>query len=174
MLKKILIAIAVLIVALVGIAYLLPKQVAVERSIVINRAPEQIFPLVNSWARFNEWSPWFKLDPAATYERTGPAEGVGAANSWRGNAAVGVGKTAITQSVPPQRVDVRLEFEGMPPSSYWIALQPEGGATRVVWHLDSDMGNNPIGRWFGLALDNMVGKDYEAGLQNLKALAEKN
>ena len=36
-----------------------------------------------------------------------------------------------------------------------------------------DMGMNPIGRWMGLTMDGMVGKDFDTGLASLKALAEK-
>jgi effector-binding domain-containing protein len=39
--------------------------------------------------------------------------------------------------------------------------------------MDSDMGNNPIGRWFGLCMDNMIGADYEKGLAKLKEVSEK-
>ncbi|NJR44311.1 SRPBCC family protein [bacterium] len=173
MLKKIAVAFTILILALTGVAYLLPAQVPVERSIVINKAPADIFPLINSWQRFNEWSPWYSLDPKAVYERSGPDTGVGATHSWRGNSDVGVGKTTITQSTPERRVDIRLEFEGMPTSNYWLTLTPEGNSTKVVWHMDANMGNNPISRWFGLAMDGMIGADYEKGLNKLKEIAEK-
>jgi len=38
----------------------------------------------------------------------------------------------------------------------------------------SDGGNNPIGRYFGLMFDSMIGGDYETGLAKLKQLAEAN
>jgi hypothetical protein len=34
------------------------------------------------------------------------------------------------------------------------------------------MGSNPLNRWFGLMMDRLVGPDFEAGLANLKRLAE--
>jgi hypothetical protein len=54
----------------------------------------------------------------------------------------------------------------------WWLLSPEGDGTRVTWGLDSDMGNNPIGRWMGLMLDGFVGADYERGLEQLRQTVE--
>jgi len=39
--------------------------------------------------------------------------------------------------------------------------------------MNGDMGINPLLRWVALFADSMVGKDFEAGLSNLKALAEQ-
>ena len=35
------------------------------------------------------------------------------------------------------------------------------------------MGGNPLFHWMGLMADCMIGKDFEVGLANLKAMAEK-
>ena len=47
------------------------------------------------------------------------------------------------------------------------------GGTQVTWTMNGDMGANPLYRWMGLFMDKMVGPDFDAGLANLKALAEK-
>ena len=39
--------------------------------------------------------------------------------------------------------------------------------------MNGDFGSNPLFRWFALGADSMVGTDFEGGLANLKALAEK-
>lgn len=172
MLKKILIGVAALVVILVVGAYLLPRQVEVERSIVIERPASQVFTILNGFTRFNEWSPWFARDPNATYTRSGPDFGVGAQHDWAGNSDVGKGRTTITASKPFERIDVKLEFEGMEPADYAFVLTPEGDGTKVTWSMQADMGNNPIGRWMGLMMDSMVGSDYESGLASLKKLIE--
>ena len=43
----------------------------------------------------------------------------------------------------------------------------------MTWSNDGDLGNNPLMRWMGLAMDKMVGADFDAGLANLKALAKQ-
>ncbi len=54
-----------------------------------------------------------------------------------------------------------------------MRLTPDGSGTRVTWTNEGDMGANPVNRYFGLMMDRMVGPDFEAGLKNLKALAER-
>jgi hypothetical protein len=36
--------------------------------------------------------------------------------------------------------------------------------------MESDMGNNPIGRYFGLFMDNILGSDFEKGMENIREL----
>ena len=52
-------------------------------------------------------------------------------------------------------------------------IEAEATATgsRVTWTVTSDMGFNPVFRIFGLFMDWMLGKTYELGLKNIKALA---
>jgi hypothetical protein len=54
-----------------------------------------------------------------------------------------------------------------------LLLAPDGSGTRVTWTNEGDMGSSPINRYFGLMMDSMVGPDFDAGLRNLKALAER-
>ena len=35
------------------------------------------------------------------------------------------------------------------------------------------MGKNPLMHWMALFMDGMIGKDFDGGLANMKALAEK-
>ena len=48
-----------------------------------------------------------------------------------------------------------------------------GNATRVTWTNNGDVGGNPVKHYLAVMMDRMVGPDFEAGLANLKALAEK-
>lgn len=171
--KRVLIGLVVLIAVLCGVAFFLPQNVHVERSIVVAAPPEAVFPYVNSFARFNEWSPWAKLDPNAKYTFEGPAEGVGAKMTWTGNGDVGTGVQTILESEAPTRVKSSLEFGDGGPATASFLLAPEGEGTKITWTLDTDLGMNPVARWFGLFLDGMIGADYEKGLSNLKAVAEK-
>ena len=66
-LKKIVLALVVLIVLLAAIGMMLPRNVHVERSIVIDAPPATVFALVDGYKQFNKWSPWAALDPNAKY-----------------------------------------------------------------------------------------------------------
>lgn len=61
--------------------------------------------------------------------------------------------------------------------SVGVAAPPDKAAestgTRVTWTMNGDMGANLLYRWMTLFVDRMVGKDFEAGLANLKARAER-
>jgi hypothetical protein len=54
-----------------------------------------------------------------------------------------------------------------------ITLEPAGGGTRVTWTNTGDTGGNPLKHYLAASMDRMVGPDFEQGLANLKALAEK-
>lgn len=172
-LKTLLIGLIGLFVLLAIAGLFLPSSARVERSIVIERAPSVIFPVVNSFERFNEWSPWHAIDPNATYSYSGPASGVGANMKWKGNDEVGTGSQTITASEPDKRVAMELTFGDMTPSKVEMLLAPEGGGTRVTWTLESAFGYDLAGRYFGLLMDKFVGADYEKGLAQLKAVIEK-
>ena len=173
MLKKLLGALLIVVIVLVGVAYMLPREAHVERSIVIDRPAAAVFPLLNSLKRFNEWSPWAQYDPNLRLSFTGPETGPGAAMHWVGNSKVGTGDQIITESIPDKRVSTDLTFGDMATSKASWLLTSEGSSTTVVWTLDSNLGNNPAFRYMGLFMDKMVGPDYERGLAQLKTLAEK-
>ncbi|RMA42689.1 SRPBCC family protein [Rhodophyticola porphyridii] len=171
--RNLFIGLVVLAILLVAGAYLLPRNVIVERQITIDAPPEEVFPLVNSLRRGQEWSPWMALDPNVQVTHSGPEAGVGATMEWRSDEpSVGDGRQEIVESVENERVVTALDFGDMGTAEAWFDLAENGGNTTVTWGLDMDMGNNPIGRWMGLTMDGLVGGDYETGLANLKALAE--
>ena len=168
-------AVAVLIVALVGIGFLLSEQAHVERSEVINAPPATVFALVNSFRQFDQWSPWADKDKAMKVSRSGPEIGVGAKYVWDGNSEVGTGSQEIIASTPFSEVKVKLVFggfDGASEATYTIVPQGEG-ASKITWALQSHLGSNPINRYFGLFMDKMVGPDYVLGLSRLKTLAER-
>ena len=62
-LKRVTIGLVALIVLVVVIGFLMPRQVHVERSIVINAPQAQLFDALYSFKRLNDFSPWAALDP---------------------------------------------------------------------------------------------------------------
>lgn len=173
LLKRLAFGLAGLCALLLLIGFLLPSNARVERSILIDRPASVIFPLLNSYQRFNQWSPWFALDPAAVYTYSGPQSGVGASMAWTGNEQVGTGKQTITLSEPDSRVETDLDFGEMGVAKASLVLTAEGEGTRLTWSFATELGNNPLNRYFGLMVDKFVGADYERGLAQLKTLAEK-
>lgn len=174
MILKILLVIVALIAVVCVIAAFQPSTFRIERSITVAAAPAALFPRLNDLHQVHEWAPWKEKDPNCTYEFTGPAAGVGAAQSWSGNSDVGAGKQTIVESRPNELVRLRLEFlkpmEGVCDATY--SLKPSGHETVVTWSMTGE--NNFIGKLFCLFMnqDKMVGGEFEKGLANLKRLAE--
>lgn len=164
----------IVIVAVLALAsFLLPREVEVTRTATISAPPDEIFPHVNSLAKFSEWSPWSSIDPDMQVTYSGPEMGVGNKMEWQSeHPNVGNGAQEITAVVENERVETALDFGdmGTAMASFDLAKTSEG--TEVTWGLKSDMGNNPIGRWMGLMMDKWVGADYEKGLASLKAKIE--
>lgn len=172
-LKWLLGIIVVLVVVFGAGAYLLPREITVERSVSIDAAPNAVFPYVNSLKATQEWSPWLDRDPNVQLSFTGPEAGVGAAMSWSSDSPqVGVGRQEIMASVENQSVQSALDFGDMGTAEAAFELVGAGAATDVTWTLVVDMGNSPMGRWMGLMMDGLVGADYEQGLSNLKSVVE--
>lgn len=171
MLKKVLIGVVAVIVALVVIGFLLPQQIHVERSVVINASADKIFPMLCDFEKTQKWSPWAEMDPNAKNTYTGTACAVDHANAWEGEE-IGQGKQTIVAIESGKSVKSSLDFGEQGLAEAEFVLTPEGEGTKVTWKFDTDMGGNPIAGWMGLMMDGMIGGSYEKGLANLKTLAE--
>ncbi len=175
MLRSMVIGLVVIVAVALGIGLLLPRHVHVERAVEIDAPPSAVFGYLDNYERFNEWSPWARLDPNTQYTFSGPQEGVGAAMAWvSDNPNVGAGSQEITEVVPDRLVRTALDFGENGTATAFFRLDALDGGTRtqVTWGFDTDLGYNPITRYVGLMFDSMIGADYEQGLAGLKTLVE--
>ncbi|KIC40436.1 hypothetical protein RA27_14185 [Ruegeria sp. ANG-R] len=174
LIKRIVVTLIVIVLVLAGVSYLLPGRAEVSRSITVDAPASVIFPYVNSMQETEKWSPWLSRDPETKLSYSGPDAGVGNTLNWASdNPQVGTGSQEIIESIPDQSVKTALDFGPMGTATALFLLQPEGAGTRVTWGFESDLGLNPMSRWMGLMMDRWVGGDYERGLENLKALVER-
>lgn len=167
-----LIVLALAAVLLVG-GMLISSKYKVQRSVSIKAAPDKVYALVANPKMWKQWSVWNQRDPGMTIEYSGPESGPGAVWAWKSKSE-GDGKMTFTAAEPPKRVGYDLFFPDFESTSTGeFRFEPQGDTTQVTWVMDGDMGKNPLMRWFALFMDGMIGKDFEGGLANLKALAEK-
>ena len=110
MLKKIHIALAIIVVAFLIIVALQPAEYRVVRSAAVTALPDVVFAQINDFHKWEAWSPWAKMDPNAKSSYEGPMAGVGAKMSWAGNMKVGEGSMTIIESQPNNLVRFRLDF----------------------------------------------------------------
>jgi uncharacterized protein YndB with AHSA1/START domain len=169
------IIIAVAVIAVLILAAMKPDTFRVVRSTTIKAPPERIFPLIADFRNWSAWSPWEKMDPALKRTYSGAAEGKGAVYEWEGNKKVGKGRMEIIDAPPSEKVAIKLDF--LKPfeahNTAEFTLQPRGETTDVTWVMHGP--NLFIGKVMSvfISMDRMVGKDFEAGLANLKAAAER-
>lgn len=172
---KYLLVFLVSLAALLAVAGLfLPSAAQVERSIVIDAPRANVFTILNTPHRFNDFSPWAEMDPDAEYTFDGPYSGTGARMEWSSDEpGVGDGSQEIVESEPYEHIRLRLVFgPGEPATSYYRLADTDGG-TEVTWGFRAEFGYDLVGRYMGLMFDSWVGSEYEKGLNNLKALAEQ-
>jgi uncharacterized protein YndB with AHSA1/START domain len=172
-LKRIVVALLLLIVGAAAIGLLLPSHFKVERSVGISAPPEKVYALLEAPHEWKKWTVWNQRDPNMQLTYSGPEKGQGAGWAWQSKSE-GSGSMEFTRAEPAKLIEYRLSFPEFNMSSAGkLELTATGNNTKVTWTNEGDLGMNPVSRYFGLAMDSMVGGDFEAGLKNLKALAEK-
>ena len=174
MIKKILAVLAVIVVVFVIVVALQPADFRIARSATMSAPPAAVFAQVNDLHKFQDWSPWAKLDPTAKTAFQGPPAGPGASFSWAGNMEVGEGAMTITESRPGELVRYQLDFRKpmAGTNTAEFTLQPEGDKTAVTWSMSGH--NNFLAKAVGLVIncDKMVGGQFEKGLADLKTIVE--
>jgi uncharacterized protein YndB with AHSA1/START domain len=175
MFKTIAIIVVALIAAVLLFAATKPDTFRVERSAGIKAPPEKVFALLNDFQRWDAWSPWEKKDPAMKRTFSVTTSGKGAQYAWEGNREVGQGRMEIVESVPPSKLAIKLDF--LKPfeahNLVEFTLGPRGDSTNVTWAMQGPSPYIAKVMQVFFSMDKMVGKDFEAGLANLKTVAEK-
>jgi uncharacterized protein YndB with AHSA1/START domain len=173
-LKRILIVFVVLITAVVLVGVVLPGTYRVERSAEIKAPPEKVYALIVDAKAWQKWTVWNQRDPNMKMTYSGAESGVGAKWAWESKTE-GTGNMEFVRADPSKMLEYKLYFpEFKSTSTGALTLTPTAGGTKVSWTNNGEMDMKPIGGYFAMLMDGMVGPDFEAGLKNLKALAEKN
>lgn len=139
----------------------------------IDAPPSRVHALIDDFHHWPQWSPWEGLDPDLQRTYTGPQSGVGSTYAWRGNKKAGAGSMEITES-SPDRVRIALAF--LKPfrseSTSTFDLVAEDDGTLVTWTMTGQQKGvmGLVGRL--VPMQKFIGKDFEKGLEQLKAAAE--
>lgn len=174
MLLRILTVLAAIVIVFVIVAVMQPAEYHVARSTTVAAPVAVVFPHVNDLHKFQEWSPWAKIDPAAKTGFEGPSAGTGAVFSWAGNNEVGEGRMTITESRPNELVRFKLDF--VKPfagtSTAEFNFQPASSETSVTWSMAGR--KNFISKAISvfMSMDKMIGDQFEKGLAGLKSISE--
>lgn len=175
MLKKIGIVVLLVVLCVLGLAATKPDAFALEREITINAPREKVFALINDFHEWGKWSAWEKLDPGMTRTFSGPPSGTGSIYQWSGNSDAGAGSMEITNAAAPSKIDIKLDFT-KPLESHNITeftIDSTAAGTHVKWNMHGP--NNFLSKIMTVfvSMDKLVGPQFEEGLANMKAQAEK-
>src|ERR1700688_1691711 len=177
MLEIIAIIAAVLAIAIVIVLILAstkPATFSVRRSAVVQAPAEAVFPLINNFHQWAKWSPWENKDPAMKRDYSGAESGAGAVYAWDGNKNVGSGRMEILDASAHSKIQIKLDFftpfEGHNTAEF--TMLPQGDGTILTWLMYGPAPFMAKIMHVFMNIDNMVGRDFEIGLANLKKLTE--
>ena len=174
MLKKILAAIVVVIVGILGFAATKPDTFTVQRSTLVEAPSAKIYPLVSDLKSFNAWNPFAAQDPTSKITYAGATSGKGAAYTWQGGKS-GEGRMELTDAQEGSKVTYKLDFT-KPMEAHNVvefSLAPQGDATNVTWAMRGPMPFVSKVMTLFFDMDKAVGSEFEKGLASVKALSER-
>ncbi len=173
-LKRLAIGSVLLAAAFATVVWVQPDDYRLTRSTVIAAPASVVFAQVNDLSRWEDWSPWAKLDPGARVTFDGPKAGVGAVFRWDGNDKVGAGTMTITQSRPNERVATRTDFvkpfAGTSNSDF--IFSEANGQTTVIWTMAGTHDFISKAICLVMSMERTLGPDFERGLAQLRRVSE--
>jgi hypothetical protein len=174
---KIILGILIAIIALpLIIALFIDRDSKVEREIVIEKPKQEVFQYLRTLKNQPEYSKWAKMDEYAKRTFTGADGQVGSKYAWESDSTnVGRGEQTITAIIEGERVDYELHF--IEPfeskdNTYFIFEEAESNKTKVIWGYEGKMKYPMNLMKLFMDFDEMLGSDFQYGLDNAKKIIE--
>lgn len=174
----------IVIFALIGLvaivliaAAVVKKEYAVERETAINKPVAEVFGYVKYLKNQDNYSKWANMDPAMKKEYRGTDGAVGFVSAWDSdNKDVGKGEQEIKAITEGERVDFEIRFFEPFESTdlaYMTTEAVNDSTTLVKWGFNGKMPYPMNLMLLFMDMETMLGGDLEEGLNNLKAVLEK-
>lgn len=154
-----------------AVAFLLPKDRYVSRSIEIEKDVEVVFDQVNTLKNWENWSAWSVSDSNTVYQYSKKESGKDAWQTWS-SQTIGEGKLTIVESKNNQLIETSLDFYDQGKGAGKWEFSQRKGITTVTWTYHANMGYNPLARWIGLFINDMLGQSLEQSLQSLQTFCQ--
>ncbi len=132
------------------------------------------FALINDFRQWGGWSPYEHKDPAMKRTFSGPKV-AGRGLCMEGRQECRYRANGNTRGLAPSKIVIKLDFY-TPFEAHNMAeftMLPQDDATNVTWRMHGPAPFMARIMHVFINIDKMVGKDFEAGLANLKQLTEK-
>ncbi len=160
-----------LLIAIIGLSIFVavqPNHFEIKRERIVDAPASVIYNNVIDFKNWNAWSPWVEKDPEMVVTLGEQTQGVGASQSWKDKDGVGSMKTTATTE--NASISYELQFGDFTPAEVlWTFDTISNGKTKVTW----TMINNDVPfifksfAAFSGGFDNMMGPDFERGLEKL-------
>jgi uncharacterized protein YndB with AHSA1/START domain len=175
MAEKLLLGMLIIVAAVLMFSALKPSTFHIEKSVTIQVPREKVYPLIADFHNWPEWAPQDRED--ATMQRTysGAANGTGAVSDWTSKGKAGAGRMTVTSATAPSNVDVAVDWKRpfRVRNTHRFTLTPVAEGTQVTWTADgTNLYIMKVIEVF-VGVDGLMGKHFEAGLGNLKKMAER-
>ncbi|SIQ89051.1 SRPBCC family protein [Pontibacter lucknowensis] len=163
---------AVTLIAILGVISIsLPRQIHLQRDIIINAPADVAYEQLSDLRNWPNWLPGHHIDTGKSLSYAGPP--IGARYNWTSQRrGIGQGIVTIVAAEPPSRLVTNLEFEEDDKAHSTFVLEETEEGTKLTWHFDKYMGDNPVRKFSGLLIDSTVGEEFEDGLENIKKEVE--
>lgn len=175
--KKILVALVIIIAIPLIVALFVKRDYAVERETVINKSRLEVFDYIRFLRNQDNFSKWATMDPAMKKTYRGTDGTVGFVSAWESNNDdVGTGEQEIKKITEGERIDYELRFIKPFESTedaYMVTETVSDTQTRVKWGFSGHMTYPMNLMMLFMNFEEMIGSDFETGLNRLKAELEK-
>lgn len=163
-----------LVVLIIILAMIAPKNYDVSRTILINKPISEVYNYLKFIKNQENWSPWREKDPNMVQTHSGTDGEIGFVTAWEGNKDVGSGEQELTGLKENEEVSSELRFfkPWKSVSSAYLRVAEDGEGTKVTWGFRGDNKFPFSIMMLFMNMDKSVGADFEKGLEKLKNVLE--
>jgi uncharacterized protein YndB with AHSA1/START domain len=163
------------LLGLILISFVLPSEVSVRRSIVVQAPMERVFDQINDVRNWEKWSPWKRKDPTMVMSFSNPPVGQNAFYKWESqNKRMGNGTMTLSRVVPNEEIVTALEADSWGSTSAKFQFSHESDGIEVAWSMNHKVGMLPWNKYFGMMMRSELKKQFDEGLKGIKFYAEKS
>ncbi len=169
--KGLIIAIISLFILFLVVTVFLPSEYHIERKIEIQAPPPIPFYLINEFRNWKYWDTWWHLDTNQTRTYFGQILDLNSKFTWFSkNKDIGQGFVQCVEAKPFESIKLSLGFGYEFQSTNHLKFMHLGDKLLLTWSMHGDL--QFLGKWFRFFLDDVIGKDLEINLKNIKEISE--
>ncbi|MGY6555058.1 MAG: hypothetical protein ACXIUM_11135 [Wenzhouxiangella sp.] len=156
------------VIGLVIFGLFLPREIVIERDRVMDHPREILFEVLQDLRHFPHWSPWFDHSPNTEFRFERPGTGVGSSMAWTEPRSGRSGRLWVVGVSRLDAIDLQLELGEVESELAFAIERAAEPGYRVRWSMRMEVGPlDLVGRYTGLLLQRLVGRDYAEGLERL-------